>query len=96
MIFGDFGGSTKRFHRGNRALRGPHEAKSSRTILGDQASTTAYARALKAAEVPPEQALERVKDVARTPPPPFSPTTRTERLADDVVVWFVAEYYRAD
>lgn len=55
-----------------------------------------YARALKTAEVPPEQALNRVKDVVRTPPSAHAPATPAERLAGDVVAWFVAEYYRAD
>jgi len=56
----------------------------------------AYARALKTAEVPPEQALKRVKDVVRTPPPTHAPATPAERLSDAVVTWFVAEYYRVD
>jgi hypothetical protein len=58
-----------------------------------------YVRALKSAEVPPEQALRRVKDVVRTPTPAAIPERGPggpERLADDLVAWFVAEYYRAD
>ena len=58
-----------------------------------------YVRALKNAEIPPEQALKRVKDVVVT----SMLTTNSHRrhaaprgLADDVVAWFVAEYYRAD
>ena len=56
-------------------------------------------RALKNAEVPPEQALRRVKDVVGTPmTTAIAERSRgsPERLADDLVAWFVAEYYRAD
>ena len=57
----------------------------------------AYVQALRKHEVPPEQALRRVKEVvgvstattAVAPPP-------AAHLADQVVAWFVAEYYRAD
>jgi hypothetical protein len=58
-----------------------------------------YVRELKNAEIPPEQALRRVKDVIGTPTPMAIPErgiSGPERLADDLVAWFVAEYYRAD
>ena len=58
-----------------------------------------YVRALKNAEIPPEQALRRVKDVVGTPPPTAIAERGgggAERVADDVVTWFVGEYYRAD
>ena len=59
----------------------------------------AYVRALKDADVPPEQALKRVKDVVGvstvTPLAGRGPLP-SDGLADDVVAWFVAEYYRAD
>jgi len=58
-----------------------------------------YVRALKDADVAPEQALRRVKDVVGvstiTPLHARGPLL-SDRLADDVVAWFVAEYYRAD
>jgi hypothetical protein len=58
-----------------------------------------YVRALKDADVAPEQALKRVKDVVGvstvTPLPGRGPLA-SDHLADDVVAWFVAEYYRAD
>jgi len=59
----------------------------------------AYVRALKAADVPPEQALKRVKTVVGVPtvtPLPVPGPQGSERLATLVVAWFVAEYYRAD
>jgi hypothetical protein len=59
----------------------------------------AYVRALKNAEIPPEQALKRVKEVVVTPTLMADPQrgrAAPERLADDLVAWFVAEYYRAD
>ncbi|HUQ83307.1 MAG TPA: hypothetical protein VM076_19290 [Gemmatimonadaceae bacterium] len=58
-----------------------------------------YVRALRAAGLPPEQALRRVKDVvAAVPitPLPIRTARTVEKLAGDVVVWFVAEYYRVD
>lgn len=58
-----------------------------------------YVRALKNAEIPPEQALKRVKDVVGTPRTATLPGRgrhAPEQLAHDVVAWFVAEYYRAD
>src|SRR5690349_21067797 len=58
-----------------------------------------YVRALKNAEVPPEQALKLVKDVVGTPTLTTIPGRGRhdpERLADDLVTWFVAEYYRTD
>lgn len=59
----------------------------------------AYVRALKNADVPPEQALRRVKDVvgvSTVTPLPVSGPLASNRLADDVIAWFVVEYYRAD
>jgi hypothetical protein len=59
----------------------------------------AYVRALRAAGLPPEQALRRVKEVvgvATVTPLPVRDVRASERLADDVVAWFVAEYYRTD
>jgi hypothetical protein len=59
----------------------------------------AYVRALRKADVPPEQALRRVKDVvgaAHATPLPARGAPAPDRLAADVVSWFVAEYYRAD
>ena len=57
-----------------------------------------YVRALKNADVPPEQALKRVK--AAVGPTLMTVPERGRRvpdqLADDLVAWFVAEYYRAD
>jgi len=58
-----------------------------------------YVRALKAAAIPPEQALKRVKTVVGVPtvtPLPTPGPQGSERLATLVVRWFVAEYYRAD
>ena len=58
-----------------------------------------YVRALRDADVPPEQALSRVKKVVgavSVTPIPGRPLTASERLSADVVAWFVAEYYRAD
>ena len=58
-----------------------------------------YVRALKAAEVPPEKALMRVKSMIPTTtvtPLPIRDARTPASLADDVMVWFVAEYYRAD
>ena len=59
----------------------------------------AYVRALKDADIPPEQALTRVKEVVGvstvTPLPERGPLP-SDGLADDVIAWFVAEYYRAD
>jgi hypothetical protein len=58
-----------------------------------------YVRALKEAGAAPEQALARVKAVVRVQavmPIPGRPVRPADRLADDVVAWFVAEYYRAD
>jgi hypothetical protein len=55
-----------------------------------------YVRALKAADVPPEQALTRVKAVVAVAPSASPPPSRSSDLATDVVRWFVAEYYRAD
>ena len=50
----------------------------------------AYVRALKAANVPPEQALKRVKDVVGVPSIAASPP-QPHRLGDDLVAWFVAD-----
>jgi hypothetical protein len=58
-----------------------------------------YVRALKNADIPPEEALKRVKEVVGAPALTTIPRPgrhAPERLADDVVGWFVAEYYRAD
>ena len=59
----------------------------------------AYVRALRDAGLAPEQALKRVKEaigvVSVTPIPGQRPTP-LDRIGDDVVRWFVAEYYRAD
>ena len=58
-----------------------------------------YVRALKIASVPPEQALKRIKEVVGVPTAtPLAPPDplRSDRLVQDVVGWFVAEYYRAD
>lgn len=58
-----------------------------------------YVRALKAADVPPEQALKRVKTVVGVPtvtPLPIPGPQGSDRLATLVMAWFVAEYYRAD
>ena len=58
-----------------------------------------YVRALKNAEIPPEQALKRVKDLVGTPRLTAIPERGGRSctgLADDLVAWFVAEYYRAD
>jgi hypothetical protein len=58
-----------------------------------------YVRALKNAEISPEQALKRVKDVVGAPTLTTLPgraRQAPEQLADDLVAWFVAEYYRAD
>ena len=58
-----------------------------------------YVRALAEAEIPPEQALARVKAVVGVPAVsriPGRPPQPADHLADDVVTWFVAEYYRAD
>ena len=58
-----------------------------------------YVRALREANVPPERALPRVKDLIGgstiTPLPGRGPLP-SDRLADHVVAWFVSEYYRAD
>ena len=58
-----------------------------------------YVRELKDASLSPEQALKRVKDVVGlstvTPIAGRGPLA-SDRLAVDVVAWFVAEYYRAD
>ena len=57
----------------------------------------AYVRALRSADVPPEQALKRVKGVvgvARVAS--HTAPTLADQLAEQVLVWFVAEYYRAD
>jgi hypothetical protein len=59
----------------------------------------AYVRELRSAEIPPEQALRRVKDVVGRPTlmaVAEHGRSSPERLADDLVTWFVAEYYRAD
>ena len=57
-----------------------------------------YVRELRVAGVLPEEALKRVKDVVG-----LSTVTiagrgplASDRLAVDVVAWFVAEYYRVD
>jgi hypothetical protein len=56
-----------------------------------------YVRALKDAGLAPEQALARVKaSIAVAPPMPGRPESPAQHLANDVVQWFVAEYYRAD
>jgi hypothetical protein len=55
-----------------------------------------YVRALKAADVPPERALTRVKAVVAVAPSASTPPSRSSDLATEVVRWFVAEYYRAD
>ena len=59
-----------------------------------------YARDLRRAGLPPEQALVRVKQVVgphlpvvRLPPEHGEPQSD---LGRSVVEWFVAEYYRAD
>ena len=56
-----------------------------------------YVRALRTADVAPEQTLKRVKDVVglATVVPSTEPTL-AGRLAEKVLAWFVAEYYRAD
>jgi hypothetical protein len=58
-----------------------------------------YVRDLRVASLAPEQALKRVKDVVGLstvmPIAGRGPLT-SDRLADEVVRWFVAEYYRAD
>ena len=55
----------------------------------------AHVRDLRRADVPPEQALRRVKDaVGVSPATPASGAS--DQLRDSVVAWFVAEYYRAD
>ena len=58
-----------------------------------------YVRELRGASLSPEQALTRVKDVVGlstvTPIAGRGPLA-SDRLAVDVVAWFVAEYYRAD
>ena len=59
----------------------------------------AYVRALRAAEVPPEKALTRLKTIVPTStvtPLPLRDARSAASLADDVMAWFVAEYYRAD
>ena len=56
-----------------------------------------YVRALKRAGIAPEQALKRVKDVVRVSTVlPIVARSPADRLPDQVVAWFVAEYYRAD
>ena len=58
-----------------------------------------YVRALKDANIPPEHALPRVKElvgVSTVTPLPGRGPLPSDRLADQVVAWFVAEYYRAD
>ena len=58
-----------------------------------------YVRALKQADVPPEQALKRVKEtvgVSTVTPLPGRGSLPSDQLGDRVVAWFVAEYYRAD
>lgn len=58
-----------------------------------------YVRVLKRAEVPPEQALRRVKEVvgvSTLTPLPARETLGSVRLAEEVVEWFVSEYYRVD
>ena len=58
-----------------------------------------YVRELRVARLAPEQALKRVKEVVGlstvTPIAGRGPLA-SDRLAVDVVAWFVAEYYRAD
>jgi hypothetical protein len=59
----------------------------------------AYVRALRTADVPPERALVRVKAAVGAPsvtPIPGHASTPLDRVGDDLVKWFVAEYYRAD
>lgn len=53
----------------------------------------AYSRDLRRAGLPPEQALKRVKEVVGLPLP--GPAA-LERLASNVVAWFVDAYYRAE
>ncbi len=58
-----------------------------------------YVRELRVASLAPEEALKRVKDVvglSRVTPIAGRGPLASERLAVDVVAWFVAEYYRAD
>jgi len=58
-----------------------------------------YVRQLRVAGLLPEEALTRVKDVVGlstvTPIAGRGPLA-SDRLAVDVVAWFVAEYYRVD
>ena len=57
----------------------------------------AYVRALKNTDVPPEQALKRVKDLvglSRVTPIGGRGAQPPDQFAGDVVAWFVAEYYR--
>lgn len=58
----------------------------------------AYARDLRRAGVPPEQALTRVKDVVglTAVTPLHARAMSSDGLASLVVSWFVAAYYRAD
>lgn len=63
-----------------------------------QGLVRAYVRDLKLAGVPPEHALAEVK--ASLGLSKITPLQRTgltaDRIAAQVVEWFVAEYYRAD
>jgi hypothetical protein len=58
----------------------------------------AYARDLRRDEVPPEQALPRIKEMVglASPTPLRARSLAFDRLATQVAQWFVAEYYRAD
>jgi len=60
-----------------------------------QGVVTEYVRALRMAGVPPERALKRVKDVVGVSIVTAALPTPSDRLASQVVEWFVAEYYRA-
>ena len=58
-----------------------------------------YVRELRVASLTPEEALTRVKDVvglSRVTPIAGGGPLASDRLAVDVVAWFVAEYYRVD
>ena len=57
-----------------------------------------YVRELKDAGLAPEQALTRVKAAVAIAPvsDPGRPQHTARNLSNDVVRWFVAEYYRAD
>jgi len=60
-----------------------------------RASVTAYVRALRAEQTPPQRALVLVKTAVQEAPPPALDADEARALMDDVVRWCVEAYYES-